>query len=63
MTIVEALMDNKYCVRVHYGTRWLIFDTTKKVWTVYEHKPRARATKTLVETELQDEAVAKLVKY
>jgi hypothetical protein len=61
MTIVKALMSG-YGLRIDNGCKWLVYDTTDNLWKVYERLFGKRKTDLLIETEIQDEAVAELIK-
>ena len=59
MTIVKALMNDEYNLRLSAGNKWLVYNTTFNMWVVYEQKGR-RVVK-IIETENQNEAVTKLI--
>ena len=46
--------------RISLGNRWLVYDVDDG-WTVYEHKPYAKKTKILIQTDREEDAITKLV--
>ena len=60
MTIVKASMSDEYNLRLSTGHKWLVYDTSINMWVVYE-QVRYKVVK-VIETEIQDEAVAELIK-
>ena len=62
MTILEALKSDKHSVRLDCGDRWLGWDDTLDLWTVYERKPRDRNSKVVKSTPSEESAVKELLK-
>jgi hypothetical protein len=60
MTIVKALMSDEYNLILSTGHKWLVYDTQFNMWVVYE-QVRRKVVK-IIETEIEDEAVAELIK-
>ncbi len=60
MTILKALMSDEHNLRLSTGHKWLVYNTTISMWVVYE-QVRYKVVKK-IETEIQDEAVAELIK-
>ncbi len=46
--------------RISLGNRWLVYDH-KDIWTVYERKPYAKKTTTIIETVNERTAIEELV--
>ncbi len=60
MTIIELLKDkNIFDARVSYGKRWLVYIYGS--YQVFEHRYRAKKSTTLIITDNEEDAVAKLI--
>ena len=59
MDIIEAL-KTQFSVRLSNGHRWLVWNDNG-FWSVYERKPYARKTTTLIETTDEAQAVEILI--
>jgi hypothetical protein len=61
MTIVEAMKSDVVDLRISHHDRWLVWNTTDKLWYVYEHKPYQKRTKVIIYTASEELAVASLL--
>jgi hypothetical protein len=60
MNIISVLMKTN--ARVVYSNKWIEYDKVTDNWCVYERKPHAKITRTIIETPIQDSAIEFLLK-
>lgn len=57
MNIIDALKEDEYALRITYNYRWMYYDSADDCWCVYEHKPYAKETKLIINTQNEEMAV------
>ena len=61
MDIINALMAGNNNLRISNGSKWLFFNTSIDKWVTCGRQYGQHKTRTLIETDMQDLAIEKLL--
>lgn len=61
MNIIGALKSEDTNLRISNGNKWLIYNSFRQEWIVYESKRYARVSQELISTQNEEIAIKKLL--